>query len=1464
MNPAEVKLLIRYALSRMNADNGHHEFETLCRHFVRETGICTNLLPATGPVAGGGDRGRDFESFRGERDGRKLVFACTLTAEDRLPDKIRSDVRKIMAGGPVDMVYALCGSDMRADKRATLVDWAKDKHGVELEIIDGNALAEKLAQPELRWICERYLSVPAARPVGLPRRARALVGRDADLARAREMLVTPGNGRPLVVITGPPGVGKTEFALALAESVGECFPDGQYLLEVPPSGDDLVGLLSDVVDADVRPNETRQQQLTRLRAVLASRRILVVVDNVAAERPLQELVGIGDGFAVVCTSRSRLTGLDVDGVDLVEIEPLACDDAAELAAGKASRLSAEESRSLAEVCGGLPLAVLIAAAQVKSRPKLNVRDYLKRMADPDHGLAELSAGQRSMAAIIEYSYQNLTTDQARLVRALGLLPNTTVTLDVITGAISDGELSPQTVRRTTHLLDELFELNLVEQPDDDGYRLHDVLYRFARMKGADAEQTWREQVILNGCLAYAVRLTYAVESIGFVDEEATVPAETNRAGLAALEATRGGALAMAEAACKAQLWDRAVTLAGILVDILRHLSHWDELTRACRVVREAGERTGNQQWLASALHNLGMVEAHRGNSDEAIDLFRRCSDVARAAGDAHMAAAAYSSYGRLLLSLGHTAEGIAVVRRTLRTWRAFGDDAMLAQSLGNLGTAHMDNGRLDRAEQYLRNAIEVATRAELIGLLPNLDRHLAVVFRLSGQDGDARERSMSALRRARATGSREGEAEALMELGLSNVAVDGDGPTEALRTALRIYREIGDVQGQITALRVLGVWSRYAGDVDEAMAALTECVDLSLRIGDAAQAARAMAHLARLYGDMGQHDDAEHMFEQGLEIAESTGNDVLVAEVVEKQAIQLRRVGRTGRAIPLLRRTVATLAKGGPSPSLAATQVVLGEALVHANAWDEAGEVLRPIADSPAETVTTSLRASAFRHLAAMYSRRQLRAEAIHAAHKAVELAESSGDEKELMLCRVTLGNVLARMEKWAEAAAEYDLALPVAAANRDLMALLTIISNQAGCVANLGDLEKAIDQTRQSVTFANQLGLSDLEAVQRNNLGARLAQRGETAEAIVEFTRSRDLALALDNASRIGAAEMSLARAYEAQGDEVSALSAARKARAAFQSYGDWSAAAAALMLEVAIRCPDGDDAAIARVLDTVEDVPKGVVAAFLSAMGLTGEPATTTGRRIQVAEEVRERLAGIDLAPLLDRMAQGRRFCLVCGQPLEETGEAQLLVVVSPAPEDRVTLVHSTCHPSAVIWYPGEVLGLADGQFEAECVVFGGVAGIVVDCYGGICVDDTGKTIDTVLESLRNFGFRETNSAGQVTKGDSELEAVLDRDSLTIVARGEPLFRAMSLSFLPVWHRATRQGVLVAAFGRNLQGMVSDDSSYLTRAIDQGRLVVAAMRLTVRPPSRGRLCFCTPRTNLKYKHCCGRPDSETSRANL
>ena len=62
-NPSEVEAQVRFALAQLPAQNAHHDFEHICRHLTQQF-ICSNVLPATGPVSAGGDQGRDFETFR--------------------------------------------------------------------------------------------------------------------------------------------------------------------------------------------------------------------------------------------------------------------------------------------------------------------------------------------------------------------------------------------------------------------------------------------------------------------------------------------------------------------------------------------------------------------------------------------------------------------------------------------------------------------------------------------------------------------------------------------------------------------------------------------------------------------------------------------------------------------------------------------------------------------------------------------------------------------------------------------------------------------------------------------------------------------------------------------------------------------------------------------------------------------------------------------------------------------------------------------------------------------------------------------------------------------------------------------------------------------------------------------------------------------------------------------------------
>jgi hypothetical protein len=166
---------IRFALQSMGERNEQHRFEDLCRAFARER-IAPNILPATGPVGAGGDQGRDFETFRsylrdelgpygafaGSLPNGPLAFTCTLQ-EDGLPTKIRADLGKILAEGTkVVGIYTFCVAGIPVGKRHEIQNEARRKHDVELELFDGPGIAENLAERDLFWIAEEFLSLPAA------------------------------------------------------------------------------------------------------------------------------------------------------------------------------------------------------------------------------------------------------------------------------------------------------------------------------------------------------------------------------------------------------------------------------------------------------------------------------------------------------------------------------------------------------------------------------------------------------------------------------------------------------------------------------------------------------------------------------------------------------------------------------------------------------------------------------------------------------------------------------------------------------------------------------------------------------------------------------------------------------------------------------------------------------------------------------------------------------------------------------------------------------------------------------------------------------------------------------------------------------------------------------------------------------------------------------------------------------
>jgi len=171
----ELQKYIRFQLNQLRSLNKHHEFEHLTRQFARLR-ICKNIIPSTGPVGAGGDYGSDFESFRsylistpiatstsiGLVADKKIIFACSLSLDERIISKIKEDVDIIcMQKDFGNIIYYFSEADIPVGKRKKLVQWCRYKYNIELEVLDGQALSELLTEVDLFWIATEYLDVPS-------------------------------------------------------------------------------------------------------------------------------------------------------------------------------------------------------------------------------------------------------------------------------------------------------------------------------------------------------------------------------------------------------------------------------------------------------------------------------------------------------------------------------------------------------------------------------------------------------------------------------------------------------------------------------------------------------------------------------------------------------------------------------------------------------------------------------------------------------------------------------------------------------------------------------------------------------------------------------------------------------------------------------------------------------------------------------------------------------------------------------------------------------------------------------------------------------------------------------------------------------------------------------------------------------------------------------------------------------
>jgi DNA-binding SARP family transcriptional activator len=349
------------------------------------------------------------------------------------------------------LMIALCGAGRQADALAvyrTTRDTFVRALGLEpspalrrlhQEILRGD-VPEPMPEPQ----SEQVAVEPVFPLCQLPPDTADFAGRGAELEQVVAALRTDAASVPVVVLTGEPGVGKTALAIRVAHRLRAEFPDGQlfaYLAGTSPNPkqprDVLGGLLRALCPNGAVIPEDLEERTAAIRACLADRRVLVVLDDAASAARVRALLPGTAGCAVLVTGRNQLNGLA--GSTSVRIPPFTADEGRALLGRIAGHERVDREHEAADevvsLCGGVPLAVRIAGTRLAARGHMSVRALADRLADEHGRLDELAVGGLQVRPAIARSYENLGPLARAGLRRLALLGSVDVAEDVVAAVL---------------------------------------------------------------------------------------------------------------------------------------------------------------------------------------------------------------------------------------------------------------------------------------------------------------------------------------------------------------------------------------------------------------------------------------------------------------------------------------------------------------------------------------------------------------------------------------------------------------------------------------------------------------------------------------------------------------------------------------------------------------------------------------------------------------------------------------------------------------------------------------------------------------------------------------------------------------------------------------------------------------------------------------------------------------------
>ncbi len=682
---------------------------------------------------------------------------------------------------------------------------------------------------------------PTSAPFLAPAKPPQLVGREELMSQLRTQLAgTQAGGR--VALWGMGGAGKTTLASQLAQDLREHFADGVLWANLATSDPaDTLVQWGRAFGYDFTNLRDLASRTSAVRDMLATKRVLLVLDDLRSIRRAQPLLVGGEQSATLITTRDEELAqmLDAQLAPLPDLTPSA---GLELLARyvDTTRLAAEPIAAV-EICSlleNLPLAIELVGRKLAARRRSRLADMAQRLHQVG-GRLELAAGNLAVRTSFLVSWETLDSRLQRTFARLGLFAGRSFTTAALTHIVQGEEYL------VGDQLEALSALSLVKPAGDGRYQQHSLLADFA------SEQLGEDQ-------AAQVRMASYYQAF----------AKEHEADYAKLEPEWENLMAGMAVAHRLQQWPLVLDYAGVLTSPWFAQGRYTQARAGYGWAVEGAQQTKNEIALAQSLLRWGEACVEQNDYTEANDHFNNSLTYSIALDEKARIADVYFYQARIELVHAHYDQAEHLLNACYQLRADIEDEVGLSAILHMQGFIHYRRGNLDEAQELCERARAVQERTNSQTWAVPILRLLADIAMAQQQYAIAESYCDEALN-LQQTMVNQSETVALYynRTVVARLQNDLEAAYTYAESTLQLAQQMGNREHEAYALYELSslLFKRQA--YTDALPTGLQCIAQLRKIEDDFNLVYALDHVSQIYQETEQTDRAQLLLHEAIELA---------------------------------------------------------------------------------------------------------------------------------------------------------------------------------------------------------------------------------------------------------------------------------------------------------------------------------------------------------------------------------------------------------------------------------------------------------------------------------------------------------------------------------------------------------------------------------------------------------------------